>query len=396
MQIVTNMLLSNAILATLLAAVVFGVTRIYKNHFAAHLLWLLVLIKLMAPPLIGVPQPPFEWKNAHASKEDSSPLPMRPSVGSSAIESPSAAEQPRLVEADLGMQVEPSIERRPVVDDQEPKVDEPVRLGTVTPLNVIAAIWVIGSVLWCIVAGWRLVRFASLLKKHAISDEQIQGTARSVAARIGLRRCPQIMLTPAKVPPFVWAPWKPIVVLPRDLVKQLDQDQVETLLAHELIHLRRGDHWIRRYEMILSAFFWWHPVFWLAVKELHIAEEQCCDAAVVQDFPKQTYKYSEVLLKAAEFVCPSLPATAIPIGQGGQLVGRVSMVLQQGFSRRLSSASMVAMGAIALALCLSPCLAWRLHSLLGSLWRWPMSRPMQPVVSIANPVRILPRRHDHL
>ncbi len=101
MQIVTNMLLSNAILATLLAAVVFGVTRIYKNHFAAHLLWLLVLIKLMAPPLVGVPQPSLEWKNTQASKGDV-PLPMNPAIVTSAFESPSAAEPPRLVEADLG------------------------------------------------------------------------------------------------------------------------------------------------------------------------------------------------------------------------------------------------------------------------------------------------------
>jgi len=41
-----NMLLSNAVLASMLAVLVFVVTRIWKNHFGAHVLWLLVLIKL--------------------------------------------------------------------------------------------------------------------------------------------------------------------------------------------------------------------------------------------------------------------------------------------------------------------------------------------------------------
>lgn len=75
MQIVSNMLISNTVFATVLAVVVFAVNRICKNHFVAHLLWLLVLVKLLAPPLVGVTPTALGWKQMRSSTEDrQSPL----------------------------------------------------------------------------------------------------------------------------------------------------------------------------------------------------------------------------------------------------------------------------------------------------------------------------------
>ena len=49
--------LVHAVLAGILAVVVFAVTRIWRNPHLAHVLWLLVLLKMVTPPLIGIPIP---------------------------------------------------------------------------------------------------------------------------------------------------------------------------------------------------------------------------------------------------------------------------------------------------------------------------------------------------
>ncbi len=46
----------NTVAALLLAVVVYGVTRVWRNPPVVHVLWLLVLIKLVVPPVMGI-----EW-----------------------------------------------------------------------------------------------------------------------------------------------------------------------------------------------------------------------------------------------------------------------------------------------------------------------------------------------
>jgi beta-galactosidase len=41
-------------------------------------------------------------------------------------------------------------------------------------------------------------------------------------------------------------------------------------MAHELAHLRRCDHWVRRLELVVTALYWWFPPVWLARKHPEI------------------------------------------------------------------------------------------------------------------------------
>ena len=46
---------SNAITATVLAVLAVATTRLWRNAPLAHLLWLVVLVKLVTPPTLGMP-----------------------------------------------------------------------------------------------------------------------------------------------------------------------------------------------------------------------------------------------------------------------------------------------------------------------------------------------------
>ena len=63
---------SNAVAATVLALFALGITRVWRNPFAAHVLWLIVLLKLVTPPLIEVPMPflgQVAWFDQHAGAD---------------------------------------------------------------------------------------------------------------------------------------------------------------------------------------------------------------------------------------------------------------------------------------------------------------------------------------
>ena len=74
----TNVALANAAAATLLAIGVFGISRLVRRPALIHLLWVLVLLKLVTPPLflpsLDVPVPAF----VAALRTDSSRLDVSP------------------------------------------------------------------------------------------------------------------------------------------------------------------------------------------------------------------------------------------------------------------------------------------------------------------------------
>ena len=79
---------------------------------------------------------------------------------------------------------------------------------------------------------------------------------------MGLRRCPGVWLVPGPLAPMVWAAGGPRPhPLPRPLLlDRLDEDGLATLLAHELAHVRRLDHWVRWLELVTFGLYWWYPL----------------------------------------------------------------------------------------------------------------------------------------
>jgi hypothetical protein len=145
-------------------------------------------------------------------------------------------------------------------------------------------------------------------------------------------------------------------LLPAALWERLTPDQQKTLLAHELAHLRRRDHWVRWLELVVHGLYWWHPVVWWASQRLREAEEQCCDAWVVWALPAGAPAYAAALVETMAFLSqarPALPQAASGAGHVQTLKRRLNMILHDPSPRALSRAGFLAvlgLGALLLPL----------------------------------------------
>jgi RND family efflux transporter MFP subunit len=131
---------------------------------------------------------------------------------------------------------------------------------------------------------------------------------------------------------MVWVPLAgpPRLVLPEELWGRLDNAQQEAVLAHELAHLKRRDHWVRRLEALACGLYWWDPVAWWARREVERAEERCCDAWVLWALPTAAGAYAEALVMTAVYLSglrQPLPLGASGAGRLGPLKGRLQMIL---------------------------------------------------------------------
>jgi len=181
----------------------------------------------------------------------------------------------------------------------------------------------------------------------------LQRLAFEVAGKLSIRRLPDIRYVDVVDIPMVWcAGRRPTIVLPMRLSRQLDDEQVAMILAHELAHLRRRDHWVRGFELIVSVIYWWNPLVWLLRRQIHHAEDLCCDGWVRYVFPDCTKRYAEVLLKATEsFIASKVGGRLLPVSpflSSLSLKARIEMILESRFTPNVSARSMFVIALLAL------------------------------------------------
>ena len=69
---------------------------------------------------------------------------------------------------------------------------------------------------------------------------------------------------------------RPTVLLPAALLTKLTPGQLEAVLVHELVHLRRFDYAVNLVQTVLDAALFYHPVAgWLSRRVRHEREAAC-------------------------------------------------------------------------------------------------------------------------
>ncbi|MBL8793541.1 MAG: M56 family metallopeptidase, partial [Planctomycetia bacterium] len=363
MNALSSLVVGNALLVLPLALLAAGVTALGRRPALAHGLWLLVLLKLVTPPFVALPVPAFlEREPAPVVAE--APPPALP------VELPATMLpdfEIELLPDDLEYlaEVEPALEELPAPRAETPVVaappaeaHAPSRTFTIGPYlaPALGLLWLTGSASWLLLTWVRVRRFQRLLRHAAPATPALRSQAEQVAARLGLSRCPEVQLLPGALSPMLWGLFGPTrLLLPAELFARLDAEQRATLLAHELAHLRRRDHWVRGLEVLATTLYWWHPALWWARRALREAEEQCCDAWVVWALPDAARQYATALLATVDFLSddrPALPALASGAGQFPILKRRLTMILRGTPPRTLSTTGLL--GIVGLGLLLLP------------------------------------------
>ena len=90
-------------------------------------------------------------------------------------------------------------------------------------------------------------------------DEQLQNDLQMLRKQLGIRRSVALSISDQIGSPTQVGLLKPVVVLPTPMVKS--RDQLEPILIHELIHVKRWDCLYRLLAMVGMAFYWFNPLF---------------------------------------------------------------------------------------------------------------------------------------
>jgi bla regulator protein blaR1 len=206
-----------------------------------------------------------------------------------------------------------------------------------TSLQICLSIWAIGYV--AVLARWAAgyLQVRALARRAAPAD---------IAAPIPVR------LAPAPFEPAVIGIVSPLLVLPAGITERLTAAELETVIAHEICHVRRRDNLTAAIHLGVEAIFWFHPLIWWIGARLLTERERACDEAVL-GLGKDSQTYAESILKVCRFYVESKLACVAGIS-GSNLKRRVKTIMRNRVMDRLSTFKKFALGAAAAAVIAVP------------------------------------------
>lgn len=358
-------ILQHLVIVTALALAVYVSSRAFRLSPAVrHALWVVVLIKLMMPPVIVWPWAMPQYAALSAAPPSATAV---VDVSEIALESDGAAV--------------PVKRATPVADTSRGATtisihDTALRWVLTNHQRLLLVLWCVGSV---IAAGVHLNRIARYRRYVALRQEApnwIVDEARTIAGRLGVSM-PEVYAVKGLHSPLVHHFSRAVLLIPQALLELIPRERWQCILAHELAHLRRGDHVVRWLELFATIVWWWNPVFWLVQRHLHEAAEEACDAYVVWALPNSRRAYAETLIDVSELISRGQAhVTALGIRNGVRMdfERRLEQILHGNAVPRLGFSALISL-ALVLGLSLP---AWTQNEAATA------PAPTQPVPSAAS------------
>jgi TonB family protein len=146
-------------------------------------------------------------------------------------------------------------------------------------------------------------------------------------ARLNLNDEVLLVLSEEGTEPGVWRTRRPVLVLPARVAAQLDEEELETVLLHELAHVERRDNLWGNFQTALECVFWFNPLVWLVGRRMLAERERACDERVLEA-GGAAGAYAAGILKVVRFCSGWRVAGVSGAASGSNLRRRIEMIMR--------------------------------------------------------------------
>lgn len=249
-----------------------------------------------------------------------------------------------VTDADRASQIEPAA--RMVTLTESAKVSSPVvyaaplsqpgwrqragdwLMNSRRPLVLLAA-WLIGCALMLSRIAHSYFALFQLRRRLNAAPVEQQARVQYLADLFGVRRAVRLFVTSRVKMPMTAGSFHPIIVLPAELARTLSENEFDSVVAHELAHIKRWDYLTNLLQRLAQAFLFFHPAVWFIGRQLMIERELACDDWAVKMCEPR--RYASCLTRLVEILSDSRPlAAAAGILFGKHVISRrVEMILNR-------------------------------------------------------------------
>ena len=195
--------------------------------------------------------------------------------------------------------------------------------------QIAVNVWRLGAalLLMALIAGVANLR---RLCQHGLPWLEAQHVVATLAERAGIRQRIELLLHERVSAPLTCGLVRPSIVVPME-AREWSDAALRRALVHELEHVRRRDWWVHLAARAVCALYWFHPLVWIAYRQLQLEAERACDDAVVER--EEVTQYAEQLVSLARKMSASAPQPALTMASRGDLSARITALLDARQSR---------------------------------------------------------------
>jgi beta-lactamase regulating signal transducer with metallopeptidase domain len=186
-----------------------------------------------------------------------------------------------------------------------------------------------------LVLAWQLIgrAYASRLCSHAvkIKDLQVAGELQRLQTVLGIRAHVDLRASSLISVPFSIGFLRPVIVLPQ-VTYSWPPSVLESVLVHELAHIKRKDILTRLAAQASCCIHWINPLAWYGLGRIIMEQEIACDNLVLGTGTKPS-DYARNLLALAEIQRGRLDFALTALGRRTELKSRLLEILKPTRSR---------------------------------------------------------------
>ncbi len=220
----------------------------------------------------------------------------------------------------------------------------------------VLLIWIAGSLFVLTRTLFEILWFTVLARKgDAARNGDWRTSLEQLKTRLSIKRPIYVSFSKYSPIPLTFGLFRPVILLPQ-AARNWSAHQRETVLLHELAHVKRLDYATNILAYLACALYWYNPLAWIAARQLHIEREYASDDFVLRqgaeniDYANQLLAIARPLTQKAD-----LGYRVIAMANHSHIKKRMQHILSQKIRRhsltRLSAVvSVIAVAAIIIPL----------------------------------------------
>ena len=248
-----------------------------------YCLWMLLLIKLVLPASFTLPTGIGYWLGDYFTRDVS------------VTNSVPRIQQTLPIIIDMPQGYNPL---ETAITNQPPATG--VELVGVCWQGLIFSGWLVGMFVLLALLVKRICFVRRLITQSTPANERLIEMLDECRCRIGIRQNIEMGLTGNTHSPAVCGLFKPIILIPADLLEKLSKEKVKAVLIHELAHIKRADIWVNLLQAMLQIVYFYNPLLWIANAMIRRTRELAVDEMVLVTLKSETRHYSNTLIDIAE------------------------------------------------------------------------------------------------
>ena len=149
-------------------------------------------------------------------------------------------------------------------------------------INTLVLMWFLGFVIYA-VKTLQEYRYCHLIKNTHIAKtpEKWQRIFTELCGKVGVYKNVELRISELVPIPCVIGHIKPIVLIPLGLLLSMNQQQIESILLHELGHVKRNDYLVALIQSLIKTLFFFNPFLLWISNQIDKEREHACDDIAV-------------------------------------------------------------------------------------------------------------------